>query len=65
MQKFELKALLAAIILVVLVRTLIKWWSPTLFTDGNFLILFIVPVLFILILINLGRLIYRVVVSHR
>lgn len=65
MQKSELKALLAAIILVVLVRTLIKWWSPTLFTDGNFLILFIVPVLFILILINLGRLIYRVVVSHR
>lgn len=65
MQKSELKALLAAIILVVLVRTLIEWWSPTLFTDGNFLILFIVPVLFVLILINLGRLIYRVVVSHR
>ena len=65
MKKFELKALLAAIILAVLVRTLIKWWSPTLFTDGNFLILFIMPVLFILILINLGRLIYRVVVSHR
>lgn len=65
MQKFELKALLAAIILVVLVRTLIEWWSPTLFTDGNFLILFIVPVLFILILINLGRLIYRLVVNHR
>jgi len=65
MQKFELKALLAAIILVVLVRTLIKWWSPTLFTDGNFLILFIVPVLFVLILINLGRLIYRLVVNHR
>lgn len=64
MQKFELKALLAAIILVVLVRTLIKWWSPTLFTDGNFLILFIVPVLFVLILINLGRLIYRLVVNH-
>jgi len=64
MQKFELKALLAAIILVVLVRTLIKWWSPTLITDGNFLILFIVPVLFVLILINLGRLIYRLVVSH-
>lgn len=64
MQKFELKALLAAIILVVLVRTLIEWWSPTLFTDGNFLILFIVPVLFVLILINLGRLIYRLVVNH-
>ncbi|MCP8858147.1 hypothetical protein [Latilactobacillus fuchuensis] len=64
MQKSELKALLAAIILVVLVRTLIEWWSPTLFTDGNFLILFIVPVLFVLILINLGRLIYRLVVNH-
>lgn len=53
MKKFELTALFAAILTVILIRALVTWWSPNLMADGNFLILVIVPVCLLMGLFNL------------
>lgn len=48
MKSFEIKALLASFIIVLVIRTLLRLVNSNWLADGNFLILVVVPVLVLL-----------------
>lgn len=58
MKSFEIKALLASFIIVLVIRTLLRLVNSNWLADGNFLILVVVPVLVLMLVFNLVKLIW-------
>lgn len=58
MKTFEVKALLASFIIVLVVRTLLRLVNSNWLADGNFLILVVVPVLVLMLVFNLVKFIW-------
>lgn len=58
MKFFEIKALLASFIIVLVIRTLLRLVNSSWLADGNFLILVVVPVLVLMLVFNLVKLIW-------